>query len=161
MARPLVLRREYTLPWSPIYRDILMDRIPVYEPDAQEVTSVIERYNIPPELWPLTGAAYGWGPDVAGGLMLSLNILDRWIPKPAGDTASFFGQRLACRQLAVDLMPTFYTEWLAKIPYWGGVLHGGEVGRWVAAHVPLAESQGIDLVHDVPGFVRATTSRGG
>ena len=151
MPRLWVVRTEYTLPWSPTDRDICMDRTPVYDPEVGEIVGVVERYNIPLELEPIEGTGFGWGPDVGGGLTLALNLLDRWIDRRPGDTASFFGRPLPCRQLCLDLMADCYLEWIRPIGWHGGVLHGGELGRWIAARVRLAEVQGIDLAEDAPG----------
>jgi len=144
-VRPRVVRTEYTLPWSPTDRDVVMDRRPVYYPDAGEITGVIERYNLPQELWPIWGQGFSWGPDVGGGLTLALAILDRWIDRGPGDAASYYGQPLPCRQLCVCLMPALYLALIQPIPWHGGVVPGGRIAQWIADHRGAWELEGFDL----------------
>jgi hypothetical protein len=147
--RPRVIRTEYTLPWSPTDRDVLMDRRPVYDPDGGAITGVVERFNMPQELAPILGAGLGWGGDVAGGLTLALCVLDRWLALRPDDTASYYGVPLQCRQLCVSLMPALYLALIRPIGWHGGVIPGGEIARWIAAHRRAWEDDGIDLV-DAP-----------
>ena len=143
--RPRVVRTEYTLPWSPTDRDILMDRRPVYDPDAGLVAGVVERYNLPLLLEPIEGTGFGWGSNVGGGLTLALAILDLWIGRRPGDAANFYGVHLPCRQLCLDMMADCYLEWLRPIGWHGGVLHGGELGRWISARRRAWDDDGLDL----------------
>ena len=144
-VRPRILRTEYTLPWSPTDRDILMDRRPVYDPDADQVVGVVERWNLPHELSPILGVSMGWGGDVAGGLVAALNILDCWLPAGPGDVCVYYGVPVPCRQLALDLMPAFRAAHLLPLGWHGGVIPGGRIGQWIAHHRGAYELEGIDL----------------
>lgn len=155
---PRIVRREYTLPWSVTDRDVVMDRVPIYDPEIECISGCVERYNILHQLSPILGAEFGWGGDQVGGITLAVNILDLWLPPRPGEMATCWGVPVCCRPLALLLAGPFWAIFLAPLGVWGGVLEGGRIAAWIEEQRVVYEDCGIDLAAETPGQEMTPTS---
>jgi hypothetical protein len=150
MPRVRHLPALHDQPWDATTRDLTMDRIPVYDPDAGGIVAVRRRWNLPQEIWPIDGVEMSWGSDHVGGQVAAINILDRYLGLPREETSTYWGVELPCAGACITLAWPCYRDILQPIGWWGGVISGAQILQWIAAHRRELDQWGIDLVAEGP-----------
>ncbi len=119
------------LRWDQGTKDVLFTRTIVWNGEDTERLGTEKLFNTTQELWLWPDCGMGWGKEQPEGLTFALNVLDKFIPAPAGQVCEGWIRPLACHPLAFELMCQFRTDFLLNAPFWGGRLPGLVVVKWI------------------------------